>query len=130
MDNGIFRQKNVQRMQSPDNLKEYIKVVNPGIWFVFIAAFILLVGAFVWGTFGTIEDKVTITAVCQNGTIKCEYNGKFEKDMPVVIGENNGLTVSVNPSGVNIEMEKPMADGVYSGYVVIGMISPISFIFN
>ncbi len=130
MNNRIFRQKSIKQMQSPDNLKEYIKVVNPGIWIVFIATLLLLAGAFIWGTFGKIEDKVSITAISQNGTVQCEYNNTFEKDMPVFIGENEGTVVESNPTGTTIKMKNALVDGVYSGYVVVGTITPMSFIFN
>lgn len=41
MDKDIFRQKSISRMQPPDNLKEYIKVISPGLWIVCIAILLI-----------------------------------------------------------------------------------------
>lgn len=130
MENGIFRKKSIDRMQSPDNLKEYIKVVNPSLFIVFIAAFVLLVGAFVWGYLGKIEDQLPVTVLSQNGKIVCEYNDSVEEGMKVVVGQNQGVVKSVSPSEILITLNKPISDGVYQAYIVIGEISPISFVFN
>lgn len=130
MDNNIFRQKSIKEMQSPDNLKEYIKVVNPGIWFVCVACLLLLIGVFIWGVFGRVEDKVAVTAVCQNGVLLCEYNEKFKNEMPAVFGDSKGSVVSVSSAGTKIKVEDTLSDGIYSGYVIVGEISPVSFIFN
>ena len=57
MNNNIFRKKSVERMNSPENLGDCIKVTNPGVWLILAAVLILLVGVFVWGTFGRIEAR-------------------------------------------------------------------------
>lgn len=130
MDNSIFRKKSIDKMQSPDNLKEYIKVINPSLWIVFIAVLLLLAGAFVWGYFGTIEDKMPVTAIVQNGSAICEYKENVTEGMKVSVGENEGTVSSVNSSGIKIEFENELPDGVYSAYIILGTISPISFVFN
>ncbi len=52
MDNGIFRQKSIDKVSSPEKLDDYIRVTTPGVWFTLAAIVILLVGTIVWGTFG------------------------------------------------------------------------------
>ena len=41
-DNSIFRKKSLERVQSPEQLNDYIKVANPGVWLVLIAVIIFL----------------------------------------------------------------------------------------
>lgn len=130
MENELFRKKSLKKMQSPDNLNEYIRVINPGLWIVFVAVFLLLAGAFVWGSVGKVEDKTSIVVVSQNGKVVCDYNENFESGMKVVVNNAEGRIDSVSSYGNEIKMDSILADGIYSGYVVTGLISPISFVFN
>lgn len=130
MDNEIFRQKSLKKIKSPDNLNEYIKVINPGLWIVFLAAFILLAGAFVWGYFGQIEDKISVSIVVQSGEATCDYNQSVEDGMKVLVGGYEGQVTSVTPLRTTISFNNQLPDGVYSGCIVLGLISPISFVFN
>lgn len=55
MDNKIFREKSLDRVSSPEQLNDYIRVTTPSIWVVLFAMLILLFGMIIWGIFGTIE---------------------------------------------------------------------------
>jgi len=46
---NIFRKENLDRMSSPENLNDYIKVSNPGVWIILGAIAVMLVAAIVWG---------------------------------------------------------------------------------
>ena len=50
----IFRQKSIDRISSPEQLHDYIKVSSPGSWIVLTAIIVLLIGVLVWGLFGSI----------------------------------------------------------------------------
>ena len=52
MNNGIFRQKNIDKVSSPEKLDDYIRVTTPSVWITLAAIVLLLIGALVWGTFG------------------------------------------------------------------------------
>ena len=54
-DESIFREKSLERVNSPDELKDHIHVTSPSLWFVIITIVILLLGFIAWGIFGTIE---------------------------------------------------------------------------
>ena len=62
MNKQIFRKKSVDRMSSPEQLNDYIKVTNPGVWMALAAIVILLIGVCVWGVFGTLETKPAVAA--------------------------------------------------------------------
>ena len=52
---GIFREKSMERVSSPEELNDYIRVTTPSVWIVLIALAVLLVGMLAWSIFGTVE---------------------------------------------------------------------------
>ena len=56
MSSDLFRKKSIERVSSPEQLNDYVKVSSPGIWAVLAAVLILLAGAFVWGSTGKAGD--------------------------------------------------------------------------
>ncbi len=52
---NIFREKSIEKISSPDQMDDYIKVMTPSVWIGLIALVVLLVGILVWCTFGTME---------------------------------------------------------------------------
>ena len=55
MEDSIFREESLERVNSPDELKDHIHVTSPSLWFVITAIIILLLGFLAWGIFGTVE---------------------------------------------------------------------------
>ena len=51
---GIFREKSLNKVTSPEQLDDYIKVTTPSVWFILFALLLVIVGAVVWGIFGEI----------------------------------------------------------------------------
>ena len=56
-DGGIFREKTMKRVSSPEQLNDYIRVTSPSVWIVLIALVVLLVGMLAWSIFGTVERQ-------------------------------------------------------------------------
>ena len=48
MNEKLYRKKNLEKMQTPDELNNYIKTARPVIWILIAALIILLIGALVW----------------------------------------------------------------------------------
>lgn len=65
MNNHIFRQKNVDKVSSPEKLDDYIRVTTPSVWITLAAIIVLLAGVIIWGIFGELtvhnEDGTTET---------------------------------------------------------------------
>lgn len=59
MKKELFRENAIKKVSSPEQLNEYIRVTNPGIWVTLVAIIILLIGVCVWGALGKIETTVT-----------------------------------------------------------------------
>lgn len=51
----IFREKSIERVSSPEQLDDYIKVTTPSVWLILSATIALLAGMIIWGVFGKIE---------------------------------------------------------------------------
>ena len=51
----LFRKKSVERIHSPEELSDYIRVATPSVWLVLLAIILLLVGMLAWSIFGTVE---------------------------------------------------------------------------
>ena len=89
MSNEVFRKKSIERINSPEDLNEYIRVSNPGIWLLLIGIIVLLFGAVVWGYVGSIETWEDATIIAENGQVTCvlrpEIQDKLASGMQVVI---------------------------------------------
>ena len=51
----IFREKSLERVTSPEQLNDYIKVTTPSVWLILFATLILIVGTLFWAVFGKIR---------------------------------------------------------------------------
>ena len=47
MDNELFRKKSLDKMKSPDNIDDFIRVSNPGVWLLIVSVILLLL-KWVW----------------------------------------------------------------------------------
>lgn len=156
MDKKIFRKMSVERLRSPEQLNEYIRVANPGVWLILGAIILLLVGVIVWGVFGTIPSSVRTGAWVQGGRAVCyigaEDASQVQAGMAISVGDRPGtvtavsaqpvlLEKSVNPYLLSLnglsagdfcyeaEAEVPgLADGIYPAEITVETIHPISFV--
>lgn len=78
MAGSVFRKKSMDRVSSPEQLNDYIKVSNPAVWMVISAVVILLIGICVWGIFGKLDTVIKGGGYCQDGTVHCYLQ---EKDL-------------------------------------------------
>lgn len=69
--NDLFRKKSLDRVNSPEQLNDYIRVASPGVWLVVLSVLSLLAGIFVWVCFGHVDATVDTVAICQGGTVQC-----------------------------------------------------------
>ena len=157
MNKQLFNKSNMDKISSPEQLHDYVKVANPGIWMAISAIVILLAGVVVWGFIGKI-DTTMASAIVTDGGNSVMYIGesdveKLEIGMKVrsenkessitAIAEEpikvdssitdyaihaSGLTLGEWVYEVSIDGEH--SDGVNKADIVIESISPISFILN
>ena len=134
MNNSLFREKSIQKVQSPDNLNEYIRVSNPGIWILLVSIAFLLLGLCIWGCFGQLRTVISVEATCENGVVSCllpdDNAAGVQPGMTAELGGRTGTVTQVSGNECTIEMEEPLADGVYTAEILVETIHPISFLLN
>ena len=54
MSNGLFREKTLKRVSSPEQLDDYIRVISPGVWLVLSGIIVLLLGVLAWAVLGSV----------------------------------------------------------------------------
>ena len=155
--NDLFRKKNMERVSSPEQLNDYIRVSDPGVWMLLAAIIILLVGVCVWGIFGHLDTKTETAGICKNGTIVCyvkEADMEGVKIGTLILIDGNEYTVKeISPDPVRLDGEKeaylfhlggltaddwvyavaadcPLADGTYAVSVITERVEPLSFVLN
>ena len=131
MDNQVFRQKSMDRISSPEELNDYLKVTNPGVWTLLAAVVALLIGLFVWSFAGELKTTLPGTAQVRDGVASLVLTKASPKEitgeMPVTIGGKAGKLTQVDPTeGLQAEVDLP--DGAYEAEVTVENIHPISFL--
>lgn len=159
MEKQIFRKKSVDRVSSPEQLNDYIRVSNPSVWMTLAAIIVLLVGACVWGALGRLETKISAAALSDEGSVVCYVKesdaAKILNGNTVRIGENEFTVISISGSPVavgqggkfseyllhvgslqvgewvyEVVLDGTLEDGVYSAEIVVDSVSPLSFVLN
>ncbi len=134
MNNSLFREKSIQKVQSPENLNEYIQVSNPGIWIIMVSITFLLLGLCIWGCFGELRTVVQGKAVSENGVVSFyvfeDNDAEIKPGMSVELGGRKGTISQVSDNVCVVEMDELLPSGTYSGEILVESIHPISFLFN
>ena len=156
--NTIFREKSMERISSPEDLNDYVRVANPGVWLTLAGVIALLIGFIVWGIYGKLETTVDALAVSDEGQTLCYVREKdvsaISDGMKLILADGTECTIAevgvesldsdevlsdyakhiINLSDgewihpVNIVEELP--EGLQAGKIVTESIHPVSFIFN
>ena len=69
MSQPIFRQKSMEKISSPEQMNDYIRVSNPSVWMILAAVIVLLAGVCVWGMFGCLDTSFQTGGVCRDGCL-------------------------------------------------------------
>ena len=131
----VFRKKTLDRISSPEQLTDYLRVTNPGIWVVLVAVILLLAGVFAWSLVGTLETSAEVKIAVSDHTAKVIPLGSesLADGMPlrvsgqeyqIAFSETDEYGRSVGTAEVNLP------DGTYDGTVVLEAVHPISFLLS
>ena len=63
MEKQVFRKKSVERISSPEQLRDYMRVTTPGTWMVLTAVILLLAGLIVSSALVNVESTIPGQAV-------------------------------------------------------------------
>ena len=153
---GLFREKTMESMESPEALNEYLKVTSPGVWLVLSAVIVLLVGCILWGIFGRIRTTGTFAVSSEGGVAVCyvpyaqaekvlakgsitvdgrEYMLRVEENVPCVQLDASADPYVLKAGGLSagdvtalVPVLATLPDGVYAGEVLLEDLQPISLL--
>lgn len=157
MDEPIFRRKSIDKVSSPEQLNDYIRVSNPSVWIILTAIILILAGVLVWGIFGRLDTQVIAASECIDGEVICyvkeadiervEIGAEFSVD-----GMLGTITdIGPTPVAVTDDMDPYLVyigglargewmyvvtgradvkDGFYTAQITTESIRPISFVLN
>ena len=158
MSKQLFRQKSMDKITSPEQMNDYIRVSNPSVWMILGAVIVLLIGVCVWGVFGRLDSTLQTGGVCKDGQLVI-YVGENDIDK---LGEDTLVSVDGKEfalseiSGSPIKLDSgyypylihltglsegdwvyavtadvaDVKDGTYSVEIITERVRPIDFVLN
>jgi Na+-transporting NADH:ubiquinone oxidoreductase subunit NqrC len=143
MQSQIFRNKSVERISSPEQLQDYMRVTTPGVWMVLTAVILLLAGMIISSAVVTMESTIKEQAVVdEDGTVlqialPLAQKELVEPGMRVrVAGRDAKIDMIFQLEGevqVLAELTKEgdkLSAGTYDVEIVTETVTPISLLFN
>ena len=129
MESGLFRQKSVERISSPEDLHEYMRVTSPRLWMILIAIAVLLVGFIIFASTATLENtmKIQVKAANYPSYVRDEGGQYVEGPLETMLSAmlpisskdvvENGMTVRIGDETAKVSMiavisEKDTESGV------------------
>ena len=131
---NIFRKETLERISSPEQLSDYLRVTSPGIWIILVAIVVMLVGFFVWMSVGIVETTVPVGVSTQSHHATVAVKGDvntMDKDMTLRVGgkETTILSTSTDNYGRTVgAAEVDLPDGMYEGTLVTESVHPVQFL--
>lgn len=157
MEKGLFRKKSLDRIASPEQMHDYMRVTSPRLWMLLGAIALLLVGFIVYASTARMENTVPIKVQVEQyefdpeegQTEKTRVTGmmaylpealkdQVERGMTVRLGDREGTVGSIGVSlegtlTIIIETNEtyiPLPEGEYDAELVLESTTPISFLWK
>ena len=143
MEKQVFRKKSVERISSPEQLRDYMRVTTPGTWMVLTAVILLLAGLIVSSALVNVESTIPGQAVVDEDGMLMQIELPLSQKSLV----SPGMVVRVSDREAKVDMvfqaedalqvlaEMPedgekLAPGTYDARIVTETVTPISFLFK
>jgi len=107
MENSLFRKSALDRISSPEQLNEYMKVAGPGVWAILAGLAVTFAAFVVWGIVGSIPETVQI-----GGTVLAPEGGSMAVYCYLPIED----TKQIEP-GMNVRISPDYAPREQYGYI-------------
>ena len=157
MNEGLFRKNVIDRVSSPEQLNDYIRVANPSVWMVLASVISLLIGVCAWGVLGRLDTTVSALAVTEGGnTVVYIREGDIasvQEEMTVRINDRESVLVGIAAAPQKVDdslgeyalhiggltqgdwvwpadVSGVFEEGVHSAEIVIESVAPMSFVVN
>ena len=138
MEQPLFRKESVERVSSPEQLGDYLRVTSPAVWVVLAAVVLLLASLFVWSSVTAVESFATGRAEVRGGVLTLTFDdaeraGNVEVGMNVKVGDLVTPVLSVGTDedgGLLAVANVNLPDGSYDARVGYRSTQIIDILFN
>ena len=159
MKNTLFRKTSIDRVSSPEQLNDRIRVANPGVWLLLAGILLVLAGICVWGIFGRLNTLLPVGAVTEQGRTICyvkeESRNQVAPGMEVTTEEGTSSVEEIALQPIQVDVGFPeylchvgnlsagewvyavtlkeslgKEGSIFSADIVIESIAPVWFIMN
>ena len=120
----LYRKESLDRIESPEQLNQVLRVTNPSVWLLLTAVILLLVGLLVWGSFTYIDSVAYGRAEVADGVMTLRFDDEdlaedVEAGMYVTVGETKSEIRSLgrDEQGFFALADTALSDGVYEAGV-------------
>ncbi len=149
MEEQLFRKESMERISSPEQLQDYMRVTSPGIWMILAAVICLLGGLLICASVGRLETTVPVSAQVSGGTVTI-VSEALAGQTADTSGEGtaagtagDGMVLRISGQEVAVDhvfrdgegrmtatASADLPDGEYDAVLVTESVSPISFLLN
>ena len=143
MEKQVFREKSVERIASPEQLQDYMRVTTPGTWMVLAAVILLLAGLIISSALVNVESTISGQATVEEDGLLLQIELPLSQKSLV----SPGMVVRVADREAKVDMifqaenalqvlaELPedgekLAPGTHDVKIVTETVTPISFLFR
>lgn len=130
---AFYRRNTMDRISSPDQLTDYLRVTNPGVWLLLASIILFLAGVFVWFTIGTLESTAPVKVSVENrkATVIPREMTALSEGMPLRVASGDYTLNSIGTDEYGRTFGAavvPLPDGLYDGTVVTEQTNLIRFL--
>jgi len=115
-----------ERLSSPEDLNDYLRVTSPATWALLAALVLLLGGMVIWSALASFSTSLTGTGIVENGVMTITFDsekfaGNVEAGSTVKIGsvEETVKSVGIGENGRTFALaDTSLSEGTYSVSVI------------
>lgn len=111
MKNSLVPGKSIDRISSPEQLNDRLRVANPGVWLLLAGILLVLAGICVWGIFGRLDTLLPVGAMTDQGKTICyvkeESRDRIALDMEVISESRTTFVAGISPQPVQVDSQFP-----------------------
>lgn len=137
MENTFFRKKAMDKISSPEQLTDYLKVTSPSIWLVLSVVVLMFAAFLVWASVGTLTTTVDASAMVTDGEANIvlignqNYPGKIKEGSMVEMAGQSYVISAVDGDEygrIVAHTKTQLLDGTYDARIIVEQIHPIQFL--
>lgn len=135
MKESIFRKKSLERISSPEEIDDYIKVTSLSMWLLIGAVILLLVAVIIWSITGRIETTLEAEGQVSDSQVRVQIPDDRMDELAVGsevrAGSKSGQVIKITEQagGYLVDAFIPeLEDGTVKVTLVTESIAPIAFL--